>query len=260
MIRAVALTLVLAVTSARGDGDFDLVAANPQFEPLNQLRVSGNACGPAALLSAFGFGSARWQEPGKAVPGDDDRKRISYVIRGYGLRQSNHLERPRWNKTSGIGLLDLTDIGNEMRGTRWLPSLRNEVLILKSRESHRELLERTHSRLAKSLKNGFPPIISLQRLALRANGIVEAKSWHVVHGHYVVVIALPKKLEKNALSLAIRYADPWGGRLLEGTITADARTGYPALLTDMPESKVGKRYLKNGETSIVTLSAILGSW
>ncbi len=33
-------------------------AANLTAVPVNQLTVAGNACGPAALLSAFRFGDA----------------------------------------------------------------------------------------------------------------------------------------------------------------------------------------------------------
>jgi hypothetical protein len=252
------IILLISVTGTRGENGPELGAPNPGFQPVNQLRVSGNACGPAALLSAFGFGSEKWQEPGKAVKGDGDRARITYVIRGYGMRKSAHLERPRWNKTSGVGLLDLTDIANEMRGSRWLPTLRNEVLILGSRETQTKLLKRTHSRIAKSLKSGFPPIVSLQRLAMRGNGSGPTKSWHVVHGHFVVIIGLPAKLPRNATSIPIRYADPWGGRILEGTLRADPNAGYPAIIADTPETKVGKRYLKDGEASIVTLAAVIG--
>ena len=262
MIRSTVLTLTLgfSLAAARGSDEYDLVAANPGFQPLNQLRVSGNACGPAALLSSFGYGSDRWQALGRAVPGTDDRKRISHVIRGYGMRRSSHLDRPRWTKSSGVSLIDLTDIANEMRGKHWLPTLRNEILILKPRETHPKLLKRTHARIAKSFRNGFPPVISLQRLAMRPNGSGESESWQVVHGHFLVVIGLPKKLEKNTAILPIRYADPWGGRVLEGTIRISPQTGYPALVADTPSTKVGKRFLKKDETSIVTLSAILGAF
>ena len=67
--RAASLILILASTSARGDVVLDLVAANPEFKPLNQLRVSGNACGPAALLNAFRFGNTDWQRASNAITG-----------------------------------------------------------------------------------------------------------------------------------------------------------------------------------------------
>ena len=80
MIAALIIGLLALSPAASGNEKIDLVAPNPEFHPLNQLRVSGNACGPAALLSAFGFGSERWQELGKTVPGSNDRQRISAVI------------------------------------------------------------------------------------------------------------------------------------------------------------------------------------
>lgn len=252
-----ALLLAIALPAS---GELDLTAPNPTHSPVNQLKVSGNACGPAALLNAFGFGSAKWLELATAVPGKDDRSRLTYVIRGYGLRQSSHLDRLRWTKTTGVNLLDLTDMGNEMRGSRWMPKLRSEVLLKGARESDLKLLRRIHDRLAQSMKKGLPPIVSLQRLAASASAAPGPLNWRLVHGHFIVITALPSRLDRNANSFPFRYVDPLGGKILEGRVCLDPASTYPAALVSVPQSEVGKRYLKSGERSIISLAAALGAF
>ena len=52
MLRLAALIFLGATSPLRAE--LDLLAPNPDFMPVNQLLVSGNGCGPAALLNAFG--------------------------------------------------------------------------------------------------------------------------------------------------------------------------------------------------------------
>lgn len=242
-----------------GAEELDLVASNLDFPPANQLRISGNACGPAALLTAFGSGTDRWQELVRIIPAKEERMRLSYIIRGYGSRPSKHLDRKRWNRGGGIGLADLTDIANEMQGGRWLPKIRHEILLQKKSAPRQKLLKQAHAHLEDSFRKGLPPIISLQRLARRKSPGAAVPTWQVVHGHFVTVVAMPKKLDRRATSFRIRYADPWGGRIVVGTIRADDRSDYPALVADVPASEVGKDRLKPGEQSLVVLSAALGA-
>jgi hypothetical protein len=254
------LSAALLLTTFAAFGELDLTAPNPTFPPVNQLKVSGNACGPAALLNAFGLGSRKWQEVGRAVPGSTDRTRLTYLIRAYGLKQSQHLDRLRWTKTRGVNLLDLTDMANEMRGSRWLSKISNEVFVKDNKESDAKLIRRIHSRLTYSMKKGFPPIVSLQRLAEPAKQESNALSWRLVHGHFIVLTALPSKLDSNATSFPFRYVDPWEGKILEGTVLLDPNCSYPAALVSVPQTDVGKRHLKSGEQSVISLAAALGSF
>ena len=127
---------------------------------LNQLSIAGNACGPAALLTAFRFGNENWQRAGSSIAGENDRQRLSYVIRNVAMRPSRHLGgRPRWSK-SGVNVADLCDIANELTAGQYLPQVRYEVLFLKPKESQEKLLRRVHDRLSESLAKGLPPVIS----------------------------------------------------------------------------------------------------
>ena len=73
-------------------------------------------------------------------------------------------------------------------------------------------------------------------------------------------MALPSKLERGATSFPIRYADPWGGKILSGSLGADGRVNYPGLLATVPSSRFGKDKVRKDEASIVSLSAAIGAF
>ena len=50
-------------------GEEMISAANQDASPTNQRRAYGNACGPAALLNAFHYGSEKWQGLTMPFPG-----------------------------------------------------------------------------------------------------------------------------------------------------------------------------------------------
>ena len=142
-------------------------APNPGAVAIDQLSVSGNACGPAALLNAFRFGDKSWQRAATAVAGDSDRARLLTLIKTWGLRPSQSLPgRKRWSR-HGVNADDLCDIANEMARAQLLPRMTCEVLMTTPGESPPKLLARAHSRMATSLAKGLPPVISIRRLALR---------------------------------------------------------------------------------------------
>lgn len=229
--------------------------------PANQLVVSGNACGPTALLNAFQSGDASWRRASDALAGDTDKKRILAIIREYGMRPSAHIQgRPRWSK-KGINIADLTDIANEMTRGRYLPQVSQEVLFRDAKETPEKLLRRCHARLETSLKKGLPPLISLRRYVKRGG------AWTALEAHFVTVTAVPRKLDKHARSFSIRYMDPWGGKSCEGTITlpersilADDPAGSPCLAASFPAASVGSKLVRRGEVSTLVPAAVLGRW
>lgn len=234
--------------------------------PANQLRVSGNACGPAALLNAFRFGAPHWQRVSLAVAGDDDRERILTIIREIGMRPSKHLPgRARWSRR-GVGLSDLRDMGNEMIMGQALPQLSEEVFFLKPRETPEKLLRRVHKRFETSLAKGFPPIVSLRRHALRKHS-GQNDQWVVLDAHFVTLTAVPRRLGKNPDSFPVRYIDPWGGRQCEGVIRiplhpllADGNGTSTALEAVFPDSSVGRDRVRRSEVSALVPSAAIGRW
>lgn len=231
--------------------------------PINQRRAYGNGCGPASLLNAFQSGSDKWRKVFNAIPGKDSRTRIRYVVAKWGKVPSKHTKgQQRWNVQQGINLLDLTDIGNEMRSPYFLPTLKYDVMTQRPKESRSALLNRIHARFAKSFKKGLPPTISIRRYAYRYHPQVGQKSWWPIRAHFVVITEIPAKIPRDATSFTVKYIDPFGGFKRQGTIRTDtgAFSNCPFVQADFPTASVGKKFIKSGEKNILTLSAILGAW
>lgn len=237
-------------------------AANPAALPVNQLDVAGNACGPAALLNAFRFGSKGWQRVFDAVHGKNDRERVLTVIRGAGMRPSASVPgRPRWGRR-GVNVADLRDMANEMAAEQWQPQVVWETCYLKSHETPGVLLRRVHSRLRSSLGKGLPPVLSLRRHVL-----TEAFRWPSIDAHFITIIAVPDRLDQNARSFSVRYIDPWGGRFCEGEIRIPSQTvltgsgGCSSCLEAIfPQSSVGAKLVRYDEVTVLTPAAVIGRW
>ncbi len=241
-------------------------APNPGAVPANQLLVSGNACGPAALLNAFRFGNENWQRASNAISGKNDRERIFTIIREIGMRPSKQMPgRPRWSRR-GVGLSDLRDMANEMTANLYLPQLNEEVFFSDGRESPEKLLRRVHGRLETSLAKGFPPVLSLRRHVLRPQP-GSAPQWLVIDAHFVTLTAIPRKLGKNARGFSVSYIDPWGGKLAEGRIAiperpvlVDSKGNSSCLEALFPQTPVGKKLVRPGEETVLAVSAGIGRW
>lgn len=241
-------------------------APNNHAVPANQLLVAGNACGPAALLNAFRFGSRDWQRPCNALAGNNDRERILTIIQEIGMRPSKHVPgHPRWSRR-GVSVADLRDMGNEMTVGQALPQLSEEVFFLQPRETPEKLLARIHQRLDTSLGKGLPPVVSLRRYALRRQP-GKAPQWTVIDAHFVTLTAIPRKLDKQARSFSVSYIDPWGGRRCQGTIgipetpvLADSAGRSCCLEADFSQSAVGKKLVRRGEQTVLACCAAIGRW
>lgn len=241
-------------------------APNADAVPFDQLAVSGNVCGPAALLNAYRCGSPAWQRALTGVPGTTDRERLRNVIRIWGLQPSASLAgRKRWSR-QGINAEDLRDLANELAAPKVLPQVRCEPFLTAAGESPRQLLARVHARLAASLAKGLPPVISIRRIALRQNP-GKSPEWVVLHGHFVTVTAVPGRLGRGAAEFDIRYLDPWGGRRESGRLRISTRAFVtaadgvsPCLEADLPHAGVGSNRVRTGETTLLTLSAGIGRW
>jgi hypothetical protein len=234
--------------------------------PANQLVVSGNACGPAALLTAFRFGNSDWRRASDAVTGANDRERILNIIRETGMRPSKHVPgRARWSRR-GVSVADLRDMANEMTLGQYLPQISHEVFFLEPRESPEQLLRRVHQRLATSLARGLPPVISLRRYVLRATP-GNSPQWTVIDAHFITLTAIPRTLDRQARSFPVSYIDPWGGRRCVGDIAIPATpfmtnaAGNPSCLeARFPQSPVGKKQIRNNEPTLLSVSAAIGRW
>jgi hypothetical protein len=260
-LRIERLLAAVALLAATCGGTEMSQAPNGGARPANQLEISGNACGPAALLSSFRCGNPAWQKAAAALPGENDRARLRHWIRHHGLRPSETLKgRTRWT-AAGINVEDLVTAANEMSRPLYLPMIGHDGLYLRGRETPGKLLRRSRERLQGSLEKGIPPILSLRRQVLR-NG-----QWISVQGHFVTVIAVPRKLGRGDTGFPITYLDPWGGKRCEGWIRIPEQALLvkqggisPCLLAEVPAANIGKKAVRRGETTVVIPETVIGRW
>ena len=267
MWRRILISLILPCFGCCAPAAMEIRSApNPSASVANQLAVAGNACGPAALLNAFRFGNPKWQRASNAVAGGNDRERMLRMIREIGMRPSGHMTgRARWGRR-GVSVADLKDMANEMTRSQFLPQLEEEVFFLKPGETPPQLLRRVHRRLETSLASGLPPVLSIRRYVRRgASGM--AAEWVVLDAHFVTITSLPRRLEKGATSFQVGYLDPWGGKHCQGSIGfpkdgvfADQSGDSLCLEAVFPQSSVGSKLVKKGESSVLAVSAAIGRW
>jgi hypothetical protein len=266
MLLQSASSLYLAFCLAATAASPSIEAPNPTATPANQLSVAGNACGPTALLNAFRFGNPAWQRASSAIAGETDKQRISSIIREYGTRPSSHIkDRARWSR-KGVNLADLADIANEMTRGQFLPIVSQEVLFLKPRETQQALLKRAHRHFETSLTKGLPPVISLRRYVKRAQK-GRPPEWIVLDAHFVTLTSVPRKLGNSDRSFPVSYIDPWGGKICQGSISIPERPilsddvlRSPCLVAIFPQASVGKKLVRAGEPTALSVAAVLGRW
>lgn len=258
--RTIELLAALVLTGV-GPAEEIRHAPNAAAAPVDQLAISGNACGPAALLASFRCGGPDWQRAAAALPGDDDRQRLRLWIRRHGLQPSATLKgRKRWT-SAGINVEDLLLATNEMTRPLYLPPLAADDLFLRRGESPDALLRRTRDRFDRSLAKGIPPLLSLRRFVLRGG------EWTAVQGHFVTVVSVPRKIPRGADSIPIDYLDPWGGKRCQGelaiartSLLAPAGKAAPCLEARLPDANIGRREIRRGETTAIVPAAVIGRW
>ncbi|MDP4626068.1 MAG: hypothetical protein NWT08_13130 [Akkermansiaceae bacterium] len=228
-------------------------AQNLSAKPFDQLELAGNACGPAALLNSYRFGKTDWRKLSEEPPGLSDRERMRTIARGPAMRESASLPgRARWSK-NGINISDLGDVANEISAGKMLPRLSNETLVISPIESPEKHLRRVHYKLANSLSQGVPPILSIRLFAKR-----EGK-WIPIQGHFVTVTSVPSSLAGGATSFPVKFIDPLGGKFREGRIVIGSDTEMNFFTeAEFPGVTIGRNYVRAGEEAYLSVAAVLG--
>ena len=247
-----------------------VVAPNLQAKGLNQIPVHKNGCGPASLITAYRFGSLKWNKALKHIPGKTDKEKFDHLVKNHGKVFSKHLSlQRRFDDKHGINIVDLTDLANDFQAKQQLqlPKLKYHSHFLKGKMDHNQLLKKTHTHLTKSLAQGFPPILSIKTFAQVGS------RWTQVHGHFVVLYQIPKKLPDDAKSFEVKYIDPWGGNIKTGFIKLPEKAFYatnvatkklvpkrsPLLEVDFPDSLLGSQTLKSNQRHATTIAFSIAS-
>lgn len=215
-------------------------APNPGAKAADQLAIAGNACGPTALLNAWRFGSTSCQSVASSIPGDDDRSQLRHLILHYGSQRSKHVpQRNRWSRR-GINAADLTDIANALMREK---NMRSVVLVV---PQGKRALAKTHQQWARSLRRGFPPVISLRRY----------EGTRVIDSHFVTILRVPDHLDSKESFFTMEYLDPMGARMCQGRIDSRCANRYTQLIAETPATPVGKSRAR-GSSSLIMDSMIV---
>lgn len=269
MIRYIVITLyftIVATSSSCNNQQGPVIVPKSTAKAINQIPIQKNGCGPASLINAYRFGSPRWNAATEKIEGDTDKEKFDFMVKYYGRIFSSYARATqRWDDRSGINSLDLTDMANDFQTRRKLrlPKLKHATHFIKYKENHQKLLISTHKHLKKSLQSGFPPLISIKRFAQRGS------RWRQVYGHFIVLYEIPSTLAPGATSFRIRYIDPWGGGIKQGTVKIPEKTFFavnyaakkpsfkksPTLTVDFPQSTLGRNLVKKNERSATILAA-----
>lgn len=239
----------------------DRWAPNATKGPVNQLEISGNACGPAALLTSFRCGNESWQQVSAEIPGSSDKSKLLYIIRAHGLRPSTSLQdRRRWTR-DGINAEDLNSIAAELSALAAQPAPKMESMLRIGRESPAKLTARIHRRLRNSLKNGLPPVLTLRRYTFRSG------RWEPLQSHFITVVRVPEKLPPNHTQFDLTYFDPWGGKKDSGRFYVSAQpvlidpAGVASCLeASLPKANIGKSKVRHGERTAIVPTVLIGRW
>ena len=228
-------------------------AQNLSAKPFNQLDLAWNACGPAALLNSYRFGNPAWRKISEEPPGLSDRERIRAIARGPAMRESSSLPgRARWSR-NGINISDLRDVANEIARPAYLPALSNSTLVISPIESREAHLRRVHAKLARSLSEGIPPILSI-RLYAKRDG-----TWTPIQSHFITVTSVPGRLDQGSTGFPVGFVDPLGAKPGQGRIMIGSDPGMDFFAeAKFPDVTIGRSSLGAVEKPYLAVSAALG--
>ena len=257
----IGLSAIFGASCAPTTGPADIQAPNPSAQPVNQLVIAGNACGPAALLASIRAGNSNWTKLADQLPGKSDRATLNYLIRAHGLKPSRHLKnRNRWTR-EGINAPDLTDLAGEVAALAGLTPPSYALVDARASEPPEKSARRFHQRVTTSLSHGFPPIVKIQRYVKRDG------QWHPLQSHFVTIVRITRDDTRPQPAWTFSYFDPWGGKKSTGTwqiasASHDTSTvPLPTPLTAiMPDAHIGRSQAPNNSRSTLAPTVFIGIW
>lgn len=237
----------------------------PSERPACQLDVAGNACGPASLVNSLRYASLPWRKALSSLNGPTDRCKMIDLIRWQGMKPSNYTKgKTRWSK-SGVSLADLADMASGMTTPFLLGPLTHQIDFRRSSESPQLLLKRTHRRFCRSLSAGFPPILSIRRVAWNSRPSTNQPP-RTIDAHFVTLISI-SSLDAEAGRFQITCIDPWHGKTYFCTIQIPDQAVFPdstgqtsCLGVLMPHADIGKSAVMPNEDTTLILGGSIGSW
>jgi len=212
-------------------------------------------------------GDTYWHSLFHKVPGDNEHDKIQSVIDTFGKKLSKRLiGELRWSKERpGIRMNDLRDIVNEI-STKPEKQTTLHLLFRTKNEKPNNHLKRVHKRLVNLMELGFPPVLNIER-GYDANSL-----WLKAGAHIIVLHSLPTTLAEDATSFPIKYIDPLGGKIYEGSFEISTQRFYanmpwtkdktqkltPALVANFPNTFVSIHSVPNNAATVMYLQCAIG--
>lgn len=226
--------------------------------------MAGNACGPTALLNALRHASQPWRRATIPLSGTSDRAILIDLIRWQGMQPSRHQPtRKRWSK-HGVSLADLADMAIGVTEPHGLPKLTCQIDFRRQPESPARFLNRTHQRFCKSLRAGFPPILSVRHIAW-PKGQNSPAAPHTLTAHFVTLIAV-SALDHTSQRFALTYIDPWDATIHSGSIQLPENPIFPTVTGEtsclqliLPDAAMFRKPLGDQSTMLL-LGGSIGCW
>lgn len=190
----------------------------PKQQPLKQHELHKLACGPCAIIHAFRYASEDWSTSGF------DKKsylqQADYITHTLGSTPStSHTGKTKWNPQRGMSILDLTAIANTL-------SPRSIIAFPPP-----SALSAQHKILSKSLKKGFPPIISIKQQIHKKFRSQKGYYWIATKGHFVTIIRLSPNIDTENQEFWFDYLDSFDGLIHRASISTASQE---PLLTTSP--------------------------
>ncbi|MCG8600377.1 MAG: hypothetical protein MI807_09580 [Verrucomicrobiales bacterium] len=184
----------------------------PRSGIVNQrdFEVSRNACGPASILNLLKFSREEYLTIYHKMQTTEDGARIGMLINQY-FRDRKSVVKPGQNRwgVHGIFSEDLAAGLNEWLAGSGVPELQSDYLDRIAGETEGEHMRRVHEMIAKSLRNGVSPILSLRSFVVRTR-TPGKPGWETGLHHNVVVADVDEK--PGALGFQVTVLDPAGAR------------------------------------------------
>ncbi len=216
-----------------------LDAANLDAQIIDQKPIHAMGCGPIALLNAYRLGSDAWRETAQKVTATPQQG-FKYFTKTYCSRfsRNSYLKR-RWDEKNGIRPDDLTEAINEFHKKVKLPQVSLKRLFIKGDQSHQDLLLELHSHIKKSIKHGFPPLLSISKFS-RITTLDGGDRWAETGSHFITITSIPKELAVNAQNFNFAYADPWLGKLSNTHFTISSSPFFANDITNRKDKRLHK--------------------
>lgn len=197
---------------------------------ISQQLYSNTACAPTAILNALKFGNETLQSFYSQIEGNDAKQKLHSIIEQFGHKNSHvDAQKALFDKNVGMKADDILPFYNyilEHFNHEPVQGLYFDKLSGEATQTH---LQRIHRLLLHSIKNGYPPVISLRSFAAQKDTNDNTFKWQGVSAHVIVITKIPASLEPFQKGFSFTFIDPDSATLSEGYLHIEEMRRFAAI-------------------------------